>query len=97
VIVCVHLGVLILEIKDWVFIIEADRERAFSYLTDAHLDRIAGAYHAFAGVEGFARVVTIDEVLRHDANLNIPLYIRQQNGTNGTEQSLPQVIGLWGS
>ena len=40
-------------------------------------------------------MVTIDEVLHHDANLNIPLYIRQQNGTNGTEKSLPQVIADW--
>lgn len=74
---------------------EVTRERAFSYLTDAHLERIASVYHAFEDVDGFARVVTVDEVLHHDANLNIPLYIRPQNGTNGTEQSLPQVIAEW--
>lgn len=74
---------------------EVTRERAFSYLTDSHLERIASAYHAFEDIEGFARVVRVDEVLRHDANLNIPLYIRPQNGTNGTEKSLPEVIADW--
>lgn len=74
---------------------EVTCERAFSYLTDSHIDRIASAYHAFEDVEGFARVVTNDEVLHHDANLNIPLYIRPQNGANGLEKSLPEVIADW--
>lgn len=75
---------------------EVTRERAFSYLTDSHLDRIASTYHVFEDVEGFARVVTIDEVLHHDANLNIPLYIRQQNGNGtGTEKSLHEIITEW--
>ncbi|TVR19320.1 MAG: SAM-dependent DNA methyltransferase [Anaerolineaceae bacterium] len=74
---------------------EVTRERAFSYLTDAHMERITGAYHAFTDVEGFARVVTIEQALAQDANLNIPLYVRQQNGNNSTEQSLPQVIAEW--
>jgi type I restriction enzyme M protein len=74
---------------------EVTRERAFSYLTDAHIDRIAGAYHAFEDVEGFARVVTMEDVLAHDANLNLPLYVRPQNGNNGTEKTLPEVIADW--
>lgn len=76
---------------------EVTRERAFSYLTDAHLENIASTYQAFADVEGFARVVTLDEVLKHDANLNISLYIRSQNGTTSTDKTLSEVIADWQS
>lgn len=74
---------------------EVTRERAFSFLTDDHIDRIAAAYADFADVDGFARVVTIDDVMQQDANLNIPLYVRPQNGDNGVEKSLPEVIADW--
>lgn len=74
---------------------EVTRERAFSYLTDEHIERIVRAYHAFEDVEGFARVVTLDEVLKQDANLNIPLYIRLQNGNNGADKGLHEVISEW--
>lgn len=75
---------------------EVTRERAFSYLTDAHLERIANAYRAFEDIEGFARVVSLNKVLSHDANLNIPLYIRPRNGNgSGTEKSLDEVIADW--
>lgn len=40
-------------------------------------------------------MVTIDDVMKQDANLNIPLYVRPQNGNNGTEKSLPEVIADW--
>jgi type I restriction enzyme M protein len=74
---------------------EVTRERAFSYLTDDHIARIADAYHDFADVDGFARVVSVDDALRQDANLNIPLYVRPQNGTNGVEKSLREAIDDW--
>jgi type I restriction enzyme M protein len=40
-------------------------------------------------------VVTADEVLENRANLNIPLYVRPQNGNGEPDKSLGAVIAEW--
>lgn len=55
---------------------EVAREQAQSFLRPEHQQRILNAYRAFADQPGFAKVVTIDEVLKKDANLSIPRYVR---------------------
>lgn len=55
---------------------EVTRERSMSYLKPEHQERIADAYHAFADVDGFAKVATLDEIRANDGNLSIPLYVR---------------------
>jgi type I restriction enzyme M protein len=55
---------------------EVTRERSMSYMTAEHQQRIADAYHAFAGVDGFAKVATLDEIRANEGNLSIPLYVR---------------------
>jgi type I restriction enzyme M protein len=79
---------------------EVTRERAQSFLTDDHLERIVDAYQAFTDVEGFARVVGNDEIRAKGSNLSIPLYIRVDNGKgngNGAAEtvSLKQAIANW--
>lgn len=74
---------------------EVTRERAFSFLEDDHIARIVDAYRAFADEDGFARVVANAEVLRQNANLNIPLYVQPPNGNNGTDKPLETVIAEW--
>jgi type I restriction enzyme M protein len=69
---------------------EVARERALSFLRPEHQQRILGAYQAFADGPGFAKVVTIAEVLEREGNLSIPRYVRPVgNGTgNGDGQDL---------
>lgn len=55
---------------------EVTRERAQSFLTDDHIQRIVGAYNAFVDEDGFARVVGNDEIREKGCNLSIPLYVR---------------------
>ncbi len=74
---------------------EVTRERASSFLEDVHIARIVDAYRAFADEDSFARVVTTDEVLRQNANLNIPLYIQPPNGTETPDKPLNTVIAEW--
>jgi len=79
---------------------EVTRERAQSFLTDDHLQRIVAAYQAFGDEDGFARVVSNDEVREKGSNLSIPLYIRADNGNgngNGATEavSLKQAIANW--
>ena len=78
---------------------EIVRERTQSYLTDKHIQKILHAYHDFQDIEGFARVVSKDEILANQANLNIPLYVRSiGNGSkiDGSEEmSLAYAIVKW--
>jgi type I restriction enzyme M protein len=55
---------------------EVARERAQSFLKPEHQQRILTAYRAFADEPGFAKVVSIEDVLAKDANLSIPRYVR---------------------
>ena len=79
---------------------EVTRERAQSFLTDDHIQRIVAAYHAFGDEDGFARVVSNDEIREKASNLSIPLYVRADNGNgngNGAAEtvSLKQAIANW--
>jgi type I restriction enzyme M protein len=55
---------------------EVTRERSMSHLKPEHQDRIAGAYHDFKDIKGFAKVASLDEIYANDGNLSIPLYLR---------------------
>jgi type I restriction enzyme M protein len=79
---------------------EVTRERAQSFLTDDHIQRIVAAYQTFGDVDGFARVVGNDEIRGKSSNLGIPLYVRADNGnSNGNwaaeTVSLKQAIANW--
>jgi type I restriction enzyme M protein len=77
---------------------EVTRERAQSFLTDDHLQRIVSTYRAFEDFSGFACVATNDEVLERGGNLSIPLYIRAANGSaNGNVDgaTLQRAIAEW--
>jgi type I restriction enzyme M protein len=77
---------------------EVTRERAQSFLTDFHIEKIVSAYRAFDDLDSFARVATNDEVIGKSANLSIPLYVRSANGdtkSNGQGVSLQNAIAGW--
>jgi type I restriction enzyme M protein len=44
-------------------------------LGDANIKKIARAYEMFKNADGFARVVSLDEVKENDYNLNVTLYV----------------------
>lgn len=58
--------------------INADAEfsagRAQNYLLPEHIEKIVSAYHDFTDIPGYATVVTHDELLANDVNLNIRRY-----------------------
>ena len=55
---------------------EVTRKNAQSYLEDSHIAHMAAAYESYADEEGYAKVVTIDDVAEKDFSLNIALYVR---------------------
>ena len=54
---------------------EVTRERAQSFLTDEHLQRIVNAYRDFRDEPGFTRVVTMADIREKEWTLSIPLYV----------------------
>jgi type I restriction enzyme M protein len=72
---------------------EVTRERAQSFLTPEHLDRIVGAYRAFTDEPGFAAVGSLDEIAERDSNLAIPQYVKRESG--GQVLSLSEVLAEW--
>ncbi len=54
---------------------EVTRERAQSFLTNAHIERIVDAYQRFKDEPGLARVVPLVEICSNGGNLSIPMYI----------------------
>ncbi len=68
---------------------EVTRERAQSFLTDGHIERIVQAYEQFKDEPGLARVATLEEIRAKDGNLSIPLYVAPvANG--GSDNQLPE-------
>ena len=44
-------------------------------ITDAHIDKIIQTYVNRVDVERYARVATIEEIIKNGYNLNIPRYV----------------------
>jgi type I restriction enzyme M protein len=82
---------------------EVTRERSQSFLTDDHLQKIVDAYrHPESDVDGFSRLVALDDIRQQDFNLSIPLYIRPANAAgadtgNGKDdpKALSQALADW--
>ncbi|MCS7124807.1 MAG: type I restriction-modification system subunit M [Candidatus Bathyarchaeota archaeon] len=54
--------------------------RKLNTLSDENIRRIAEAYKSFRDVEGFAKVVGLDEVRANNYNLNVTLYVMPIEG-----------------
>lgn len=73
---------------------EVTRHQSQSFLTEAHISRIVEAYRAFADIDGFAAVATIDQLRAHQANLNIVNYVAKTSN-NAVSVDLPTSLRNW--
>jgi type I restriction enzyme M protein len=80
---------------------EVTRERAQSFLTEEHLQRIVRAYKDFKDEPGFTRVVPIEEIRAKEGNLSIPLYVggetrgQSDASTETATTGLPDALSGW--
>ena len=80
---------------------QVTRERAQSFLTDEHLQRVVAAYRSDKEIPGFSRLVPIVEIRTKEGNLSIPLYITSdvssiENKDDATgNDSLTQALNSW--
>jgi type I restriction enzyme M protein len=72
---------------------EVTRERAQSFLTPDHIERIVSAYRAFQNESGFAAVATLDEIVANNSNLSIPLYVKRED--SGGDHDLEAAVAKW--
>ncbi len=72
---------------------EVTRERAQSFLTPAHIDRIASAYRNFRNEDGFAAVASLAEIATKQSNLSIPLYVKRASTSSGPD--LASALQAW--
>jgi len=80
---------------------EVTRERAQSFLTDGHLQRVVRAYQDFKNEPGFTRVVAIEEIRAKEGNLSIPLFVGGETqaqtdaATESATTALPDALAGW--
>ena len=69
------------EVKGKILMINAVREvirkNGESFLLEDHINKIASVYHQKKEIEGFSKLVSLDEVTKKGFNLNISLYAYQ--------------------
>jgi len=72
---------------------EVRKDKNMSYLDEQHIQKILKAYQDFNSVDGFSYLAEVDEILKNDASLNIPLYVMPK--TNSDKQSVNNVYDDW--
>ena len=73
---------------------EVRQDKNIGILEEHHIQKIYESYRQFENQEGFARVVTLDEVSEHNASLNIALYLSNVD-SSGETVSLDEAVQNW--
>lgn len=77
---------------------EVARERAQSFLTPEHQERIHAAYRSFADDEQFAKVATAADIAVQGWSLSIPLFVKRKGlsfAGDGEATSIPHAWAAW--
>lgn len=56
---------------------EVTRKNAQSCLDDVHIQKIADACQSYVDIDGFSKVITIEDSKKNGYSLSIPLYVRE--------------------
>ncbi|MDD3006025.1 MAG: class I SAM-dependent DNA methyltransferase [Candidatus Pacebacteria bacterium] len=73
---------------------EVTRQNANSVLEEKHIKKIYEAYKEFKDIEGFACVLSNEDIIKNNANLNISLYV-SNNDDNKETKKLPVIVAEW--
>lgn len=73
---------------------EVRQDKNIGFLEEHHIQKIYGAYRKFEDQDGFARVVTIDDIAQHNASLNIALYLTNVD-SSGEVITLDEAVQNW--
>lgn len=73
---------------------EVRQDKNIAFLEANHITRIYQAYQAFKDQEGFCKLVSIEDVLKHNASLNMALYVSNVE-SKGAEITLDEAVKNW--
>ena len=73
---------------------EVRQDKNIAFLEANHITRIYQAYQAFKDQEGFCKLVSIDDVLKYNASLNMALYVSNVE-SKGSEITLDEAVKNW--
>ena len=62
---------------------------------DAHIQKIASAYLNFETIEGFSKVVNLDEIKENASKLSISLYVRRNQTDEAEDTDLESCVLQW--
>ena len=75
---------------------EVKKDKTISTLEDHHIDKIFKAYKEYKNIEGFAKVVSNEDILKNGATLNISQYVsRLEVKDNTPKQSFDELYSEW--
>lgn len=75
---------------------EVTRKNAQSWLDDIHIERIADAYDSYADIDGFSKVITIEDSKKNCYSLSIPLYVREVVSEEAVDnRSVAECAAAW--
>ena len=75
---------------------EVRRDKTISMLEEKHIDKIFKAYKEYKDVTGFAKVVSIEQILENGATLNISQYVsRLEVKDDAPKQTLKELLEEW--
>lgn len=75
---------------------EVKKEKTISTLESHHIEKIFKAYKDYRNIEGFAKVVSNEDILNNGATLNISQYVsRLEVKDNTQKQSFEEFYAEW--
>jgi type I restriction enzyme M protein len=74
---------------------EVKDEKTIAYLLDTHIDKIFKAYQKYEDLEGFAKLVEMDEILANEASLLVTNYVKSSRIIDGDVLPLSQSLRNW--
>ncbi len=74
---------------------EVKNEKTISYLLDQHIDKIYKAYTDYKDIDGFARVIDIDKILKNDASLLVTNYVKSSRILDNNTLSVQEAYNNW--
>jgi type I restriction enzyme M protein len=74
---------------------EVKDEKTIAYLLDKHISKIFEAYTNYQDIKGFARIVSVDEILKNDASLLVTNYVASSRISSDSILPFDQSFEQW--
>lgn len=74
---------------------EVKDEKTIAYLLDEHIEKIFNAYKSYQDIEGFARLVDVEEVLQKDGSLLVTNYVKSSRFVDSNVSSVEDSFASW--